>query len=243
MRFLVCLFLACMASQPVLAQEKTAKKAPAARQPHPSLVKVTDVPGLPRVLLIGDSISMGYTVDVRKMLDGKANVHRIPTNGGPTSRGITEIDKWLGNSKWDVIHFNWGLHDLKYITADPSKRADPKEPGAHWQVSLEDYEKNLTALVAKMKGTGAKLIWCNTTHVPSGTDGRIEGEEDKFNAVASKVMKAAGIPTNDLRAHALAKPDAQLPANVHYSPEGSRYLAEKVSAVIMDALKTSPPKT
>ncbi len=149
---------------------------------------------------------------------------------------MTEIDKWLGKSKWDVIHFNWGLHDLKYITNDPSKRADPKDPAAHWQVSLEDYEKNLTALVGKMQATGAKLIWCNTTHVPAGSDGRVEGDEEKLNAVAAKVMKAAGVPINDLRSHALAKPDAQLPANVHYSPEGSRYLAEKVSAVIAEAL-------
>lgn len=56
--------------------------------PHPSLAPVEDVAKLPRVLLIGDSISMGYTVPVRKLLEGKANVHRIPTNGGPTSKGI-----------------------------------------------------------------------------------------------------------------------------------------------------------
>lgn len=209
------------------------------RKPSPSLAQIEDVPGLPRVLLIGDSISMGYTLDVREMLKGKANVHRIPTNGGPTSRGITEIPKWLGDKEWDVIHFNWGLHDLKFITDDPSKRVDPKSPGAHWQVSLEDYEKNLASLVKTMQATGAKLIWCNTTPVPKGSEpqGRIEGEEQKFNAAAARVMTAAGIPTNDLRTHALARPELQLPANVHYTPEGYRYLAEKVAAVIASALK------
>ena len=216
-------------------------KAPAKRErkPSPSLAQIEDVTGLPRVLLIGDSISMGYTLDVREMLKGKANVHRIPTNGGPTSRGITEISKWLGSKKWDVIHFNWGLHDLKFITDDPSQRVDPKSPGAHWQVSLEDYEKNLASLVKSMQAAGAKLIWCNTTPVPKGSEpqGRIEGEEQKFNAAAARVMSAAGIPTNDLRAHALARPELQLPANVHYSPEGYRYLAEKVAAVISGALK------
>lgn len=213
------------------------KKAPARpRKPHPSLVKVEDVPGLPRVLLIGDSISMGYTLDVREMLKGKANVHRIPTNGGPTTNGIKNIKDWLGESKWDVIHFNWGLHDLKYITDDPSKLADPKGAGAHPQVALADYEKNLAELVKIMQATGAKLIWCNTTHVPAGVTGRIEGDEAKYNEAAARVMSAAGIPTDDLRAHALAKPEAQLPANVHYSPEGSRYLAEKVSAVIAENL-------
>lgn len=220
------LLLPLLLTASVLAAEapkKAPAKAKAPAKPNPSLVKVEDVPGLPRVLIIGDSISMGYTLGVRKMLEGKANVHRIPTNGGPTTRGIESIKEWLGTSKWDVIHFNWGLHDLKYINDKP-------------QVSLADYEKNLTELVKTMQATGAKLIWCNTTHVPAGVSGRIEGDETKYNEAAARVMTAAGIPTDDLRAHALAKPEAQLPANVHYSPEGSLYLAEKVSAVIAENL-------
>ena len=87
-----------------------------------------------------------------------------------------------------------------------------------------------------MQATGAKLIWCNTTPVPEGSGGRIKGDELKYNEAAARVMKAAGIPTDDLHAHAAAKPDAQLPANVHYTPEGSRYLAEKVAAVITEYL-------
>lgn len=215
---------------------KPAPKATKKRAPNPAMAKIEDVAGLPRVLLIGDSISIGYTLDVREMLKGKANVHRVPTNGGPTTNGLKSIKAWLGDSKWDVIHFNWGLHDLKYIQEDPSKRADPKAAGSHPQVALADYEKNLAELVKTMQATGAKLIWCNTTHVPAGSDGRVEGDEVKYNEAAARVMTAAGIPTDDLRAHALAKPDAQLPANVHYTPEGSRYLAAKVSAVIVEHL-------
>jgi GDSL-like Lipase/Acylhydrolase family len=215
-------------------------KAKAKRAPSPSLAKIEDVPGLPRVLLIGDSISMGYTLPVRELLKGRANVHRIPTNGGPTTNGLKSLAAWLGNSKWDVIHFNWGLHDLKYIGDDPSKRADPKAPGSHPQVPLADYEKNLAALVAQMKATGAALIWCNTTPVTAGSDGRIAGDEVKYNEAAARVMKAAGIPTDDLRAHAIAGPkDAQLPANVHFSPEGYKYLAEKVAAEIGKSLPPS----
>lgn len=214
------------------------KPAPKKRATHPSLAKVEDVPGLPRVLLIGDSISMGYTVPVRELLAGKANVHRIPTNGGPTTNGIKNIKAWLGDSKWDVIHFNWGLHDLKFILDDPSKRADPKAPGAHRQVSLEDYEKNLRELVATLKTTGAKLIWCNTTPVPEGSEGRVAGDELKYNEAAARVMKDAGIPTDDLYSHAKAKlAEVQLPnGNVHFSDAGSKYLAEKVAAEIISAL-------
>ncbi len=234
MKFTALFFLVALTAT-VFAQ---VAKAPAKkeRKPHPSLAKVEDVPGLPCVLLIGDSISMGYTLDVREMLKGKANVHRIPTNGGPTTNGLKHIKAWLGDSKWDVIHFNWGLHDLKYIQEDPLKLADPKAGGSHPQVALADYEKNLTELVKTMQATGAKLIWCDTTPVPAGSAGRVEGDEVKYNAAAARVMKAAGIPTDDLRAHALAKPGMQLSANVHYSPEGYHYLAEKVSAVIAENL-------
>lgn len=228
---LTALFCLAALTTASLAQEA---KAPAkrARKPNPAFAKVEDVAGLPRVLLIGDSISIGYTLDVRELLKGKANVHRIPTNGGPTTNGLKNIKAWLGNSKWDVIHFNWGLHDLKYVQDASAKPTDPKASASHPQVALVDYEKNLAELVKIMQATGAKLIWCNTTPVPAGSAGRIEGDELKYNEAAARVMKAANIPTDDLHAHALAKPGVQLPANVHYTAEGSRYLAEKVATEI-----------
>src|SRR5438270_839998 len=82
---------------------------------NPVFAPVQDDPKLPRVLLIGDSISIGYTLPTRTLFAGKANVHRIPENGGSTARGIEKIDAWLGTGKWDVIHFNWGLHDIRIV--------------------------------------------------------------------------------------------------------------------------------
>src|SRR4051812_5106255 len=75
-------------------------------------------PRLPNVLLIGDSISIGYTRAVRSQLAGKANVFRpmhgkAPDNFGDTRIGLRKIDAALAaQKKWDVIHFNWGLWDL-----------------------------------------------------------------------------------------------------------------------------------
>lgn len=216
-----------------LAADKKAAPAAKKRAPSPVFAPIQDEPGLPRVLIIGDSISIGYTLPVRELLKGKANVHRIPTNGGPTTNGLANLKSWLGDSKWDVIHFNWGLHDLKYLGADNKTLTDPKAPGSHQQVPLADYEKNLTALVEQLKATGAKLIWCSTTPVPEGSQGRVKGDEVKYNEAAARVMKAAGVPTDDLCSHAQARlKDVQLPANVHYTPEGSKYLAEKVAAEI-----------
>ena len=150
---------------------------------------------------------------------------------------MQNLDAWLGDKKWDVIHFNFGLHDLVYMGPDGARLVDPALPGAHHQVSLADYEKNLEQIVAKLKATGAKLIWCNTTPVAPGTPGRKSDESVLFNEAAARVMKAAGVPTNDLYSHAKAKlAEVQLPQNVHFTPEGSKYLAEKVAAEIEQAL-------
>ena len=216
---------------------KPAKPARAPRAVDPVFAPVADQPGLPRVLLIGDSISIGYTLDVRERLQGKANVHRIPTNGGPTTHGLSNLSVWLGTSKWDVIHFNWGLHDLKYVGATGDTLVAVGAPGSRRQVSPEDYEANLRKLLVPLKATGARLIWCATTPVPEGAKGRTPGDEVRYNEVAARVMREAGVAVDDLYTHAAARlREIQKRADVHYTPEGSRYLGAKVAAEILAAL-------
>lgn len=199
---------------------------------NPAMRPITDDPKLPRVLLIGDSISIGFTLEVRKLLAGKANVHRIPVNGGPTIRGLEELERWLGTSRWDVIHFNWGLHDLRILTN-----------GQH-QVELAQYEENLRQLVTKLEATGAKLIWASTTPVPEGklTPLRYPADVPRYNEAALRVMKAAGIRVNDLYTFALPQlSEIQWPNNVHFKPEGSAKLAKPVADAIAVALADSRP--
>ena len=215
---------------------KSAKATRPKRRPNPVFAKIQDVPGLPRVLLIGDSISIGYTLEVRKLLAGKANVHRIPTNGGPTSRGLTSLKSWLGTGRWDVVHFNWGLHDLKYM--DAKGRLDST---GHQQIPPEAYEKNLGELVRRLQATGAKLIWCSTTPVPKGSGGRIQGDAARYNRIAAKVMANAKVPTDDLYAFALPRlKTIQRPKNVHFTAAGSKALARQVADHILKALGKAP---
>ena len=112
---------------------------------------VEDDPNLPRVLIIGDSISIGYTLPVREMLKGVANVHRPPVNCASTKHGINGIEDWVGNKKWDVIHFNWGLHDLKYMGPNGENLADPQLNSSSQQVPIDEYVKNLQRLVLYLK--------------------------------------------------------------------------------------------
>lgn len=198
---------------------------------RPAFAYVEDDPTLPRVLLIGDSISIGYTAPVREKLAGKANVHRIPANGGDTARGLANLDSWLGDGDWDVIHFNWGLHDLKRLKDGQLDASMPKA------VTPEDYATNLQSLVQRLKRTGAKLIWAATTPVPEGAAGRIPGDDETYNAIAARVMAEADVPVNDLYGYIKPGLDKwQRKANVHFVPEGSEHLAARVAEVIDAAL-------
>lgn len=206
---------------------KAQPKAKAKKAPDPAYASVEDVPGLPRVLLLGDSISIGYTVAVREALAGKANVHRPAENCGPTIRGLEKIEAWLANGPWDVIHFNFGLHDLRI------------DDGKH-QVPIDAYEKNLRTLVARLKKTGATLVWCSTTPVPEkSTPPRKDSDVIAYNGVARKIMDENGIRIDDLYTFALPRlGEIQRPDNVHFEPEGSKVLAQQVARSILDALKT-----
>ncbi|MSU24865.1 MAG: SGNH/GDSL hydrolase family protein [Opitutus sp.] len=209
-----------------------AEKAPKA--PNPALAAITDTPGLPRVLLLGDSISIGYMLPARARLDGKANVHRPAENCSDSGKGVKTIDKWLGSEKWDVIHFNFGLHDLKFL----DEKGTLVSPEKGQQVaSVAAYEKNLRDLVARLKQTGAKLIFATTTPVPAGSAGRVEHDEVRYNTAAVRVMKENGVAVDDLHAFVAARQDKiQLPKNVHFSKEGYEQLADTVVASIAPLL-------
>jgi acetyl esterase/lipase/lysophospholipase L1-like esterase len=214
------------------------------RRVNPVFAPIEDDPSLPRVLLIGDSISIGYTLPVRKLLAGKANVHRVPTNARHTGIGLQMINEWLGDGKWDVIHFNWGLHDLCYRSTNPATPNRKDKANGKLDLTFEEYQQNLSKLVDILKATDAKLIWASTTPVPDGESGRFKGDEIKYNKAARKIMKEKNVMINNLYARAMRKlSEIQLPnGNVHFTPEGSEYLAQKVAASIRKALKESRKK-
>ena len=119
---------------------------------------------------------------------------------------------------------------------DGSNLADPNSKESHQQVPPVEYEMNLTQLIERLKTTGAKLIWRNTTPVPKGSKGRVVGDSAKYNAIAAKIMDKEGIPTDDLFTFTKENPALIKKANVHYTPEGSKALAEQVVKAIQKAL-------
>ena len=111
---------------------------------------------LPRVLLIGDSIAGGYFPLVKEALKNSAEVVMVKRakQNGASDNAIEEMDSWLAGQNWAVIHFNWGLWDLK-VNKDGRNN-----------IPIEQYGKNLRELVEKMKQSGATPIFATTTPVP-----------------------------------------------------------------------------
>ncbi len=175
---------------------------------------VADDPKLPRVLLIGDSVSRGYTLAVRAALAGKANVHRAPENCGPTANGLKKLEVWLGTGKWDVIHFNFGIHD----------RGTP----------LADYTARLAQIVTRLQATGAKLIWASTTPIPDDTAKKQSAASIvERNTAAAALMAKHAIAIDDLFTIITPKlATLQNPNDVHFNAAGYDFLGRAVAASI-----------
>ena len=252
---LLTLFSACLlAGTPVVFAEEQASDAwkKLVRSPRfnkrPTFQFVENDPKLPNVFLYGDSISIAYTDATREALKGKANVYRLYCNGGDSSSVITKMKTMHDTMRnpqlaghwdfdWDVIHFNVGLHDLKYMNGKKLDRVNGKQV-----TSTADYEKNLRAIIAYLKELApkAKLIFVTTTPVPEGEAGRIAGDAAKYNEVARKVLKDyPEIGVNDL--YAFTKPHHAewwtKPGNVHFNAEGATAQGKESARVIEQELK------
>ena len=212
---------------------------------------IEPVANLPKVFIYGDSVSIGYTEYVRASLKNKACVYRLHTNGQSSNEFITRIEglrkrMFQPNLKegwdfdWDAIHFNVGLHDLKYL----AKRKLDKVNGT--QVStLKLYEENLHKIINYLKTTypKAKLIFATTTPVPDGAEGRVAGDSVLYNKVALKVMKQyPEVIVNDLFTFSVPvlKEYGVKEGDVHYKAEGSRLQGIQVAKKIGDSIGVTP---
>ena len=193
------------------------------------------------MLIIGDSISMSYTPRVRALLGDDAIVIRPTQANGRaencegTNKGIKHIDRWLaiGGGNWDVIHFNFGLHDIKHVNPDTGRGSG--DPTHTLQAPLPTYTQQLNAIIDKMSATGAVLVFATTTPVPEGPVRPYRDVNDAalYNQAALAIMQERGIDVNDSYAFALPRlNDLQKPANVHFKRAGSQALAEQVAAAI-----------
>jgi hypothetical protein len=171
---------------------------------------------LPRVLLVGDSITRGYFAEVEKHLAGKAFCARLTTSKCVSDPSFAdEVQLLLKHYRFAVIHFNNGLHG--------------------WGYTEEQYGDGLAMTVdAIRKHAGdAKLIWATTTPVRQGSDLQKFGERTERvkvrNQLAAGIMKERGIPTNDLFGLVEQHPDWHSGDGVHFNAKGKEAQAKQVA--------------
>jgi hypothetical protein len=174
---------------------------------------------LPRVLLIGDSITRDYYGEVEKRLAGKAFVGRLTTSRFAADPVLLkEIEAALSGAQFDVIQINNGMHG--------------------WQHSEAAYRKALPTVIKAIRkhAPKAKLIWATTTPLREGKaetwDTKVAYSDDRIaarNKLAAEVMAVEKIPTVDLNAAVRGRPELHSDT-VHFNGQGSQILAEQVAA-------------
>ena len=181
---------------------------------------------LQRVLLIGDSITRAYYPQVEKNLEGKAYVARLASSrfiSDPVL--LQEIALVLDNNKFDIIHFNNGMHG--------------------WQHSEKEYADAFPKFLATIKAHApdAKLIWANTTTLKVSPalppDDQTQASDERVarrNAIALEYIQPAGIDVDDLNSLVKGHPEYHSD-NVHFNDEGINLQAAQVAAHIEPLLK------
>ncbi|MFM8892068.1 MAG: SGNH/GDSL hydrolase family protein, partial [Planctomycetia bacterium] len=151
-------------------------------------------------------------------LAGKANVHRAPANCGPTAAGVERLDAWLGDGRWDVIHFNFGIHDRNTPVAD--------------------YTARLERIVDRLGKTGGTLVWATTTPIPDKPEaGQTAASIVERNAAAAALMTARGIAVDDLFGFITPHlAEVQPAGDVHFTGPGYDLLGSQVARSIFAAL-------
>ena len=180
---------------------------------------------LPRLLLIGDSIVRDYYPEVEKRLAGNAFVGRLATSrfvADPVL--LKEIALVLDGTKFEVIHFNNGMHG--------------------WQHSEAEYRKSFPLFLAAIKSHApqAKLIWATTTPLRDGKavtyDTQAEYSDERVaarNAIAAEIVTAQKIPIDDLNTAMRGHPEYHSD-DVHFNNQGVQVQAAQVAAKVENLL-------
>jgi len=224
LRTLAALFLAVAAVSSAHAQEPIRERIEWAD------IWVTDADktDLPRVLLIGDSITRGYFDGVEKRLAGKAYCARLTTSKGVADPSfLDEVQLMLKHYQFSVIHFNNGLHGFGYTE--------------------DQYRTGLTALLQALSAHAgnAKLIWATSTpmRVPSDL-GKMADTTERVkvrNRIAAELLLERSVATNDLFSLVEQRQEYFSGDGVHFSEKGREQQAKKVAEAIASCLEKVNP--
>lgn len=146
----------------------------------------------------------------------------------------------IKNAGWDIIHFNWGIWDIAYRDPKPNDKWHSCVINGKLTTPLDVYENNLRQLVAKMRATGATLVWGSITPVHPDTPGRKAEDPGRYNAVAAKIMAENGVHVTDLYSESVRQGYPKKP-DVHSTGDLSAKAIEGLEAALAARQNTGKP--
>ncbi len=187
-----------------------------------------------RVILIGDSIRMGYQPVVRTELEGLAEVWGPDENGGTSDNVLAHLEEWAVSREADLVHVNCGLHDIKRL-----RDADD------FLVPLDRYRSNVAEILRTLaERTSSRVIWATTTPVNErwhaerkGFD-RHESDVADYNRAAVDVARELDVEVDDLWGVVTRSGRDGLLAEdgVHFTQAGYGLLGKEVARASQSAL-------
>ncbi|XP_066929709.1 myb-like protein V [Clytia hemisphaerica] len=215
----------------------------ASRVCKPGVMK-TYFEGKPNCLVIGDSIALGYSYSAAAALNGSCQVQLAPSSKAgaamDSSYGRQCLDYFLSTislrpTQYDVILFNFGLHDIDYLDKYPEEASN-----------ITDYVNNLEDIKRRLLDTGATVGFVLST--PVTYDKRKDDMIRRYNHAAKKVMETGEDKIMTINLHKIVTRECgpvpfencymmKKPHDVHYGVTGSIMLGKRVASAISYLLK------
>ncbi len=204
------------------------------------------------ILLLGDSIRMGYDSFVRNKLLGRANIFYPEDNGRFAQHTLRQLSEWKGAlslPQIDVVHWNNGLWDVLHLNAASGghdgeaegKTISPPNVSAELLFDADPltppdiYRYYIGRVLTRIRQLfpGAEVVFATTTPViekQANWAYRSNSEIDDYNRIAREVLTPQGVRINELGNFARKNCEALHRDWVHYSDEGSTMLADEIIA-------------
>ena len=183
-----------------------------------------------KVVLIGDSIRMGYQPLVARKCE-ELEVRGPGANCRHSLWALDHFEEWVASQSPDIVHVNFGVHDCSI------------QPDGEHQILIAQYRLCLQRFVNKVKGLGkTQMIWATTTPLYTPEKGvpqpkwkiRAKAEIDKYNEAALAIVQKAGLPVNDLHDVILRNDFARCLSEdgCHMTAFGNEVLSDAVAEAI-----------
>lgn len=204
---------------------------------------------LPKLFLIGDSISIQYGPFLEKYLQGKVQFERkvddgsaeknldIPTgaNGGDSRMVLEYIRTKVLDKQFapDYLLLNCGLHDIK-------RNPESNEI----QIHEDEYRKNLEAIFQLLKDKEIQVVWIRTTPVVDSIHNakqmgfkRYAADQESYNQIADEVCAKENIQAIDLYDFTQKLGVDQFLDHVHYKENTRALQAAYITGFLENYIK------